>query len=313
MPFEESLENFLKHIALTHTGSADTQDAYRRDLTRFLTFLKDRKITDFNEVKRSDISDYITSLRRGDQENQPLGDASVARHLSSLRSFYRYLNQYEGVETNPVRDFHVGRSRRKLPEYLTFDQMERLLNVFDLSDPAEVRDRCMIETMYACGLRVSECAGLRKDHLNLREGYLSVIGKESKERQVPIYPRCVQLLRVYLEQVRPQLVKEGEDTPILFLSQRGRPISSRYIQKVCETAGERAGLMVHVHPHMIRHSFATHLLDNGADLRSVQELLGHASLSTTQIYTHVTQDRLARVIEEAHPHSLRNEKKNNGK
>lgn len=312
MPFEDSVEGFLKETALSHTGSADTQEAYRHDLSQFIQYLKDHDITSFEDVDRRDINSFITKLRKGDKEHKPLGNASLARHLSSLRSFYRYLNRVEGVKNNPMQDFHVGNNRRKLPEYLTFDQMERLLNVFDLSDPKEVRDRAMIETMYACGLRVSECAGLRTDHLYLNEGFLSVIGKESKERQVPIYPRCVQLLRVYMEQVRGQLLGSHEDPGTVFLNQRGGRISSRYIQQVCEEAGVRAGLLMHVHPHMIRHSFATHLLDNGADLRAVQELLGHASLSTTQIYTHVTQDRLSQVVEKAHPLSLTNEKKTAG-
>ena len=310
MSFEESQEHFLQQVALSHTGSPDTQEAYRHDTDLFLRWLKDKDITSFADVSREDINAYLNDLRKGRLTGRPLGNSSMARHLSSLRSFYKYLNQYEDVKVNPVKAFHAGTNRRKLPEYLTFDQMERLLNVFDLTDPIELRDRCMIETMYACGLRVSECASLRVDHLDLNNASLTVLGKESKERQVPIYPRCVQLLKIYLEQVRWQLAAKCEkDSGIVFLNQRGKPISARYIQNVCARAGEKAGLLVHVHPHMIRHSFATHLLDNGADLRTVQELLGHASLSTTQIYTHVTQDRLSRVVEQAHPHSLTNEKK----
>jgi len=309
MSFEDTLEGFLDQVSLAHTGSVDTRESYHHDLSRFLAYLEENSIPSFDAVTRKDINDYITELRRGTGTGKPLSDASIARHLSAMRSFYRYLNQTQGVRTNPLKGFHTKTVRRKLPEYLTFDQMERLLNSFNLSDPVELRDRCMLETIYACGLRVSECAGLRMDHLNLNDACLSVVGKESKERQVPIYPRCVQLLRIYLEQVRGQLLDGRKDPGTVFLNQRGKTISSRYIQNVCEKAGEKAGLLMHVHPHMIRHSFATHLLDNGADLRTVQELLGHASLSTTQIYTHVTQDRLAEVVEKAHPMSLTNEKK----
>jgi site-specific recombinase XerD len=258
------------------------------------------------KVDKAVISDYVMRLRSGDFGKQPLSNASYARNLSSLRSFFRYLNKYEGVENNPVRQFKGSVPRRKLPDFLTFDQMETLLKSFDLSKPADIRDRCIIEVMYACGLRVSECASLQVSKIHLSERYLSVIGKESKERMVPFYPRCAQLIELYLKEARPVFMADQEEHGYLFVNRRGRPITSRSIQNLCEKSGEAAGLPVHVHPHMIRHSFATHLLDNGADLRIVQELLGHENLSTTQIYTHVTQDKLARVVDLAHPHSKRN-------
>ncbi|MDO5121603.1 MAG: tyrosine-type recombinase/integrase, partial [Erysipelotrichaceae bacterium] len=240
-------------------------------------------------------------LRSGDITGNRLSNASFSRHLSSLRSFYKYLYQYHGIISNPLQGLRGTSSRRKLPEFLTFDQMETMLNSFDLSKPSEVRDRCILETMYACGLRVSECAGLKLSRVHLGEHYLSVIGKESKERMVPFYPRAGQLLAVYIKEVRPLYMKDDHD--FLFVNQKGKPVSVRMIQMLCESTGEKADLPVHVHPHMIRHSFATHLLDNGADLRIVQELLGHETLSTTQIYTHVTEDRLRRVVDKAHPHS----------
>jgi site-specific recombinase XerD len=252
-------------------------------------------------VDKAVISDYVMRLRSGDFGKQPLSNASYARNLSSLRSFFRYLNKYEGVENNPVRQFKGSVPRRKLPDFLTFDQMETLLKSFDLSKPADIRDRCIIEVMYACGLRVSECAALQVSKIHLSEWYLSVIGKESKERMVPFYGRCAKLIELYLKEARPQFKKEATD--ILFLNQKGNPLSTRSIQDICAKRGELAGLSVHVHPHMIRHSFATHLLDNGADLRVVQELLGHENLSTTQIYTHVTSDRLRAAVDKAHPHA----------
>lgn len=301
--FEKSLDRFLEQVALSHTGSPDTQDAYRRDVERFLQYLRDHEISSFEDVTKEEISDYITELREGDIGGTPLSNASFARNLSSLKSFWKYLNRSEGIKTNPVRMFHGGNPRRKLPEFLTFDQMETMLNSFDLNDPVDVRNRCIIETMYACGLRVSECAGLKIMDINLKERYLTVLGKESKERMIPFYPRCGQLISLYLESSRPVFMKKSEEHGILFVNQKGKPITSRSIQNICEKAGEEAGLSIHVHPHMIRHSFATHLLDNGADLRVVQELLGHENLSTTQIYTHVTQDRLQKVVDEAHPHS----------
>ena len=305
--FERSLDRFLDHIRLSRTGSSDTEDAYRRDIERFLEYLRDNRISSFEKVGKEDISDYVMKLRSGEIGGVPLSNSSYARALSSLKSFYRYLNRSEGVSANPVRMFKGVSSRRKLPEFLTFEQMETLLDWFDLDDPAEIRDRCVLEVMYACGLRVSECAGLKISDISLREQYLTVLGKESKERMIPFYPRCEQLIRLYLEESRPLFMAGQEEHGFLFVNRRGKPISARSIQMLCEKSGEAAGLAVHVHPHMIRHSFATHLLDNGADLRIVQELLGHENLSTTQIYTHVTQDRLQKAVDLAHPHSKRNQ------
>lgn len=308
MNYEECLDRFLNHIELSRTGSKDTQDAYRRDIERFLTFLVDKEIKSFDDVTKEDISEYITALRSGKIGGKKLSNASYARNLSSLKSFYRYLNRSEGVTSNPVRMFHGGNPRRKLPEFLTFDQIETLLNSFDLSKPNEIRDRCMIEVIYACGLRVSECAGIRIMNVNLKEQFLTVLGKESKERMVPFYPRCGQLIQLYLDEVRPEYMTKSEEHGILFVNQKGKPITTRYVEKRLEKQGTIAGIPFHLHPHMIRHSFATHLLDNGADLRTVQELLGHENLSTTQIYTHVTQDRLRKVVDEAHPHSHQKQK-----
>ena len=299
--FDETVERFLSHIRISRTGSKDTEDAYRRDIERFVGYLEDEKIKSFEKVDQLVISDYVMKLRSGAFGSKPLSNASYARNLSSLRSFYRYLNKYVVVENNPVRTFKGSAPRRKLPEFLTFDQMETLLNSFDLSKPVDLRDRCIIEVMYACGLRVSECAGLQVSKIRLPERYLTVVGKESKERMIPFYNRCAKLIERYLKEARPQFAKERTD--ILFLNQKGRPMTTRSIQSICEKRAIEAGLPVHVHPHMIRHSFATHILDNGADLRVVQELLGHENLSTTQIYTHVTSDRLRQAVDKAHPHA----------
>ena len=301
--FEHCLDRFLDTLALEKTGSKDTDDAYRRDIDRFLVYLEDNGISSFEKVGRDTISEYITDLRSGDISGTPLSNASFSRSLSALKSFWRYLNIHEGVKNNPVQIFKGAKVNRHLPDYLTFEQMETMLESFDLSKPADIRDRCIIETMYACGLRVSECAGIRIADIRLKEGYLSVLGKESKERLIPFYRRCAQLIDLYMRKARPLFMAKAEDEHgILFVNQKGKPITPRAIQMIVDKAAEKAGLSMHVHPHMIRHSFATHLLDNGADLRIVQELLGHENLSTTQIYTHVTQDRLSRVVEAAHPH-----------
>lgn len=305
MNYSEVLERFLQHIRLSRTGSKDTDDAYRRDISRFLNYLEENGIESFDDVDKTTISDYVTSLRSGEIGGIPLSQASYNRNLSSLRSFFRYLNKYENVKHNPVQLFHTAKARRKLPEFLTFDQIETILNSFDLDDPVGIRNRAIIEIMYACGLRVSECATLKISNIFLKDRYLIVLGKESKERMVPFYPRCEELLELYLKESRPTFMVNKIEHDYLFVNQKGKPITSRSIQLLCENSAIEAGLSIHVHPHMIRHSFATHLLDNGADLRVVQELLGHASLSTTQIYTHVTVDKLRKVIDESHPHALK--------
>jgi len=301
MNYDEVLDRFLKYVSLSHTDSKDTKDAYQRDLIKFLNYLEEKKIDDLNSVSKDDISEYITLLRNGDLNGNRLSNASFARNLSSLKSFYKYLNTYEHIENNPVRLFKAPRNKRKLPEVLSFMQIDDLFNVFDLSDSKQLRDRCILEVMYACGLRVSECINLEIHNINLSENYLIVLGKESKERMIPFYPRCGQLIELYMEEYRKQYDKGDND--YLFINTRGKQISTRSIQLMLDKASNLAGINVHVHPHMIRHSFATHLLENGCDLRVVQELLGHVDLSTTQIYTHVSQEKLKDVVEEAHPHS----------
>ena len=302
MNYDALLERFLQHIKRLRTGSIDTQNAYSRDVKRFLDYLLEQGITSLEDVDKTILSEYILALRSGRIGGKELSNSSFSRNLSALKSFYKYCNQYEGIQNNPVQAFKSVKSKRSLPEYLTFDNVEAMLDTFDLKDPIGVRDRCILEVIYACGLRVSECATLKVVDVDINESILKVLGKENKERMVPFYPRCRQLLSVYLEQVRPYLLKQQVDKGVVFLNQQGKGISARSIQNIVEQAGKNAGLYQHVHPHMLRHSFATHLLDNGAGLRDVQELLGHANLSTTQIYTHVTQDRLHKVVEEAHPH-----------
>lgn len=307
--YEEMLGKFLDAMALKRTGSKDTQDAYRRDLSRFLSWLQAENITSLNDVTPADIASYLGQLRTGKIGGKPLSNASYDRNLSALKSFYRYACRSLGVTSNPVNRIHGAKIGRHLPDYLSFDQMEAVLDTFDLSDPAGVRNRAMIEVMYACGLRVSECAGLKMEDLHFSQGYLTVLGKESKQRMVPFYPRCGQLLQHYVQYGRPLLMSKVSEHGIVFVSLKGRPISTRAIQQIVEKAGEDADIGMHLHPHMIRHSFATHLINNGADLRVVQELLGHENLSTTQIYTHVDEAHLRNAVEMAHPYAVKKVKK----
>ncbi len=294
------LEAFLAHLATTNTGSDHTIIAYRRDVGRFLDYLKEKGIDDLDKVTKQDVFDYLNYLRSGKNTKGTISDRSFARMVSAIRSFYRYLAR-SGITTNdPVSSFKTGKLTKKLPEVLRFDEVEALLDSFDLEDAIGLRDRCIIETIYAGGLRVSECVGLDVDDVDMYGLILHVLGKGSKERIVPFYPRLKELLERYMQEYRATHIKLGEKA--LFLNQRGDRISARSVENILKAAALRAGIKVNVHPHMLRHSFATHLLDNGADLRVVQELLGHSDLSTTQLYTHLTVERLKETVAKAHPH-----------
>ncbi|MEG0239904.1 MAG: tyrosine recombinase [Anaerorhabdus sp.] len=286
---------------MSKSGSDKTQDAYRRDINRFIEFLIKEDITSFEDVQKETVMDYITQLRNGKIGTRKVSNSSISRVYSSLRSFYRYLNRYEDVENNPVQGFKNPKMSKHLPDFLTLDQVMAILSSFDLSNPVELRDRAILETIYACGLRVSEATGLQINNIQFDQEILIVLGKGNKERMIPFYPRCGRLLQKYMNEARAQFIKE--DHGFLFVSQSGKPITSRYIQYMLKNVGEKNGIPLELHPHMLRHSFATHLLDNGADLRVVQELLGHENLATTQIYTHITVDRLKKVVKMSHPRS----------
>lgn len=293
MNYKASLASFLEHIRLARTGSKHTEEAYRRDIESFLSYLEKKKIKSWKKIDQRFLLDYFMELRRVHR----LSNSSYDRHLSSLRSFFRYLNLVEGIEHNPISSFKNVKTNRPLPEYLTVGQVQDLLDLFDLSTKKGLRDRCIVELLYACGLRISECTNLKMKDIHLHDQYLRILGKGSKERMVPFYDDLKDLLVRYLKEYRS--FSSMNDS--VFIGLKEKPISSRSIQLLLEKKGRELQLPFSLHPHVLRHSFATHLLDNGADLRVVQSLLGHENLSTTQIYTHVSQDTLKRVIEESHP------------
>lgn len=294
------VEKYLQFATHMNTGSLHTLEAYQRDIYEFVNFMKSEDVDDFSNVDRYVVNNYLVWLRKKTTRNGVLKNSTVSRKISSLRSFYRYLNQYTDVLNNPFIYVKSPKQSKKIPEFLFINEIENLLDSFDMSKKEEFRNRLMIETMYACGLRLSELCNLKMKDLHLSEGIMRVTGKGDKQRIVPFYPALADLMKEYLNKVRPFWVKDLKNEYI-FVNVRGEKISSRGVQFILNKAVVNAGLDVHVHPHMLRHSFATHLLDNGADLRVVQELLGHASLSTTQIYTHVTQERMKAVYESAHP------------
>lgn len=297
----KSLDDFVAYIYDSKTKSQATADSYYRDIARFIEFLKDNKIDDFNDVDKSIVFDYIELLKSGKITRGKISNTTYARNLSALRSFYKYLSIKHKVKKNPFTLFKNIKTEKHLPDVLTFDQVEQILESFDLNDPVEVRNRCILETIYACGLRISECCDLLIKNVDKKELIVRVIGKGNKERIVPFYPRLAELIDLYVEMYRVQYA--SDDFEFLFVNTKGRKISPRSVQYILNDIQARTNIPINIHPHMLRHSFATHLLDNGADLRTVQELLGHANLSTTQLYTHLTYERLKKTIDTAHPHS----------
>lgn len=298
---QRTLEEFLLYIDAKRSGSSLTKEAYRRDVSRFIGFLEEEEVESFMEVNREMVYRYLNLLRSGKITRGKISNATFSRNLSALRSFYRYLCEMGLADKNPFAEFKGNKKPKHLPDILSFDEIVAILNSFDMNDPTDVRDRTIVETLYACGLRISECLNIQLSDFDFDNCVLKVKGKGNKERQIPFYPALAESIGNYIKVYRNNEAKS--DCPYLFVSNRGRKISARLVQLMLQKAKNQAGIRIDVHPHMFRHSFATHLLDNGMDLRSVQELLGHANLSTTQIYTHVSVERLQKTIREAHPYS----------
>ena len=295
----ESLASaFLNYLQVEKGLSPNTISGYGRDLQSFAAFLEKRRVRPA-AVERDDVVDYLGSLYR-----RNLDSRSVARHLVTLRGFYRFLLIEDLIKYDPTLTLESPKVRRRLPTFLRVPEVEKLLAQPDLSTLAGLRDRAMIEVLYSSGLRVSELTGLRVSDLDMKTGSLRCVGKGDKERLVPIGRRALAAVEQYLASARPLLMRARRmqmPVPFLFLNQRGGKISRCGVWKVLGAYGRKAGLRLRLTPHKLRHSFATHLLEGGADLRSVQLMLGHADIATTQIYTHVVEERLKAVYKAHHP------------
>jgi integrase/recombinase XerD len=291
---EAQIRTFLTALRVEKGLSENTVHAYRRDICKFGEFVAARKLG-VRDIQRADVVDFLASLyHRG------LDSRSVARNLVTIRNFFRFALLEGYVTDDPAATIESPRFRKTLPEFLSVEEVDRLLAQPDLDAVVGMRDRAMIELMYSCGLRVSELCGLRLADLQAEEGCLRCIGKGNKERLVPVGRQALAMVRRYLHGSRPKLLGENS-SPHLFLNQAGRQITRLSYWKALGDYGRKAGLRKSLTPHMLRHSFATHLLDRGADLRSVQMMLGHADISTTQIYTHVVEERLKQVYKAHHP------------
>ena len=295
MEVSAAIASFLTHIRVEKGLASNTVSAYRRDLMKFSEFAQKRKLR-LEAVNRDDLVDFLAGLYR-----QKLESKSVARHLVSLRNFLRFAQMQELISEDPSVKLESPKIRRSLPGYLRLEEVERLLEQPDAKTAFGLRDRAMLEVLYSAGLRVSELVGLRVTDLDTKVGCVRCIGKGDKERIVPIGKKALGMVERYLRDARPKMIGKFAGNPTLFVNRRGKALSRVGVWKILSAYGRRAGLRVALTPHMLRHSFATHLLERGADLRSVQLMLGHADISTTQIYTHVVEERLKQIYKAHHP------------
>lgn len=295
MEISAAISLFLTHVKVEKGLASNTVAAYHRDLAKFNAFAQKRKLA-LEAVTRDDLVDLLAGLYR-----QKLESKSVARHLVSLRNFFRFAQIHELIVADPSVTLESPKIRRSLPGYLRLEEVERLLAQPDAKTALGLRDRAMLEVLYSAGLRVSELIGMRVTDLDTKVGCVRCIGKGDKERIVPVGKKALSMVERYLRDARPKLIRKAPSSPTLFVNRRGVALSRVGVWKILSAYGRRAGLRDPLTPHTLRHSFATHLLERGADLRSVQLMLGHADISTTQIYTHVVEERLKQIYKAHHP------------
>jgi len=286
-------DRFIRYLSVERGLSQNTLTAYSNDLEKLSRFAATRN-KNLQSLKPDDLSDFIRELSKAG-----LGPRSIARNLVALRGFYKFLVQDGHLKNDPSANLEAPKSWQSLPRFLTDDEVERLLNTPDSTTDAGLRDKAMLEVLYATGLRVSELVGLTSGSIDLELGFVKVLGKGGKERIVPVGLTAISWLRKYV-QIRPRLISKAKPTLALFLTDTGTPFTRQSFWKTIVAYGNRAGIG-HINPHLLRHSFATHLLEHGADLRSVQMMLGHSDISTTQIYTHITNERLREIYRKFHP------------
>ena len=296
------VRNYLDHLAVERGAAANTLSSYRRDLSRYLDYLAARGVEQIPDDDATTVSGFLAYLREGDEDHPALSPTSAARAVVAVRGLHKFLLRDGVVDVDVAREVKPPAPPRRLPKAITVDDVERLLDAagYEMT-PLAIRDRALLEVLYATGARISEAVGLAVDDLDFADRTVLLRGKGGKQRRVPIGSFATRAVEAYLVQVRPALAAQGRGTPAVFLNARGGPLSRQSAWTILRTAAERAGLAEGISPHTLRHSFATHLMEGGADVRVVQELLGHSSVTTTQIYTLVTVDRLREVYATAHP------------
>jgi integrase/recombinase XerD len=295
MELFQLLDEFLNYLVVERGLSKNTLESYSRDLNKYINYLEKKGISDIKETSSLDIMSFISTLKESG-----LATKTTARNLVAIKMFYRFLFNERHIKENPAIKIDSPKTWFNLPNTLTVDEVERLLNKPDMNTALGMRDSAMLELLYATGMRVSELTSSSLNDINLEAGYIIVLGKGSKERIIPIGVQAVKKINEYLTDSRKRLLKNSSSS-FIFLNRSGKPISRQGFWKVIKKYAIQAQINKNITPHTLRHSFATHLLERGADLRSVQTMLGHVDISTTQIYTHVTRERLKKLHSQLHP------------
>ncbi len=292
------LEEYLHYLKIERGLSENTIQSYKRDLSQYFSFLDEKAISSCEQVDRYLVLDFLEFLR-----NEGKSSATIIRMVSSLRKFHQFLRQERMTDNDPMQHIDTPKKTQRLPKTLSIKEVEKIIESPDTNDALGIRDRAILEVMYATGLRVTELITLKLDDLHLSLGLLQTVGKGDKERIIPLGDVAIKWVNLYLEKSRPELLAKNkkDKTNILFLNYKGEGFTRQGIWKNLKVYVTQAGIEKEVTPHTLRHSFATHLLENGADLRVVQELLGHADISTTQIYTHISKKRMADVYKTYFP------------
>lgn len=289
------MKDFIYYLSVERGLADNTLESYQRDLKKYLLFLQQQNIKDFSSTSRTLISQYLLQER-----NKGLSPSTLSRNLASIRSFYQFLLMEHIIQENPAIELESPKTEKKLPRVLSFQDMEILLEQPKTKETIGMRDKAMLELSYATGIRVSELVHLNINNLNIKMGFVRCEGKGNKERMIPLGTFAIRSLQDYLLNGRSRLVKQMEEKA-LFINQHGKRLTRQGFWKILKKYALKAGISSEITPHTLRHSFATHLLENGADLRSVQEMLGHADISTTQIYTQVTRQKIKEVYNQTHP------------
>lgn len=290
------LKEYLAYLKLERNLSENTLSSYKNDLSTFISFLSDYNISDPSEISSDKITVFFKSLKKIGLKN-----ASTARYFSSLKGFFKYLTKNNYIIKNPIEKINAPKPSKNLPIVLNFNEIEKILSKPEVNETLGLRDKAVLELLYACGTRVSELINLKLQDLFLQEEVIRVLGKGSKERFIPIGSSAIKWLEEYLSKSRSLIMKISKSGNYVFLNSRGTKISRMGVWKIIDRYVKEAGIKKKVHPHTFRHSFATHLLEGGADLRAVQEMLGHADISTTQIYTHIDREYIKQVHKQFHP------------
>ena len=304
MKLDLAIKEYIIALSTSEGRAKNTIESYTRDLNTYRAFLNEKGIDDTKNIKDTVIAEYVEKL------NKKYSNATVNRAKVSIRNFHRFLNFRYNFK-DPSLNLTVSKGEKRLPIYGTKEEIERLMSIFDDQDPEQLFEHCILETIYGLGLRVSECCDLRINQINLESGFVNVIGKGNKERLVPIPERTLMIMRQYFSNVRPLWYKKSNNH--FFINHLGKPIYSEYVEKLLRNSIIKADIDKHLTPHKLRHSYATHLLEGGADLRVIQELLGHSDISTTEIYTHVETERLKDSYMKSHPGRNLGGLKRNGK